>query len=115
MSNCLFCKIANHEIDAKVVYEDDLVMAFEDINPQTPVHTLVIPKQHYDHIGDDVPEELLGHIFTTAAKVAQIKGVDTSGYRLVTNIGEDGRQTVIHLHIHVVGGARLPIRMGPAD
>ncbi len=115
MSDCLFCKIASHEIDATIVYEDDYVMAFEDINPQLPVHTLIIPKQHYAHVGDDVPEEILGKVFAAVAKVAKIKGVEESGYRIVANTGEDGRQTVHHLHVHVLGGARMPIRMGPAD
>ncbi|MDR0308606.1 MAG: histidine triad nucleotide-binding protein [Coriobacteriales bacterium] len=115
MSDCIFCKIAAGEISSKLVYEDDRVIAFEDINPQLPVHVLVIPKDHYDHIGDDVPEDLMGHLITVAAKVAAIKGVDKTGYRLITNIGEDGRQTVIHLHLHVLGGAKMPLRMGPAD
>jgi histidine triad (HIT) family protein len=115
MTDCLFCKIASHEIDADVVYEDDYVLAFEDINPQLPVHTLIIPKQHYAHIGDNVPEEILGKIFATVSKVAKIKGLEERGYRVIANIGEDGRQTVHHLHVHVLGGARMPIRMGPAD
>jgi histidine triad (HIT) family protein len=111
----VFCKIAAHEIDATVVYEDEDVIAFEDLNPQLPVHTLIIPKQHYAHIGDDVPEEILGKIFKTVGHVARLKGVDKSGYRVVANTGEDGRQTVHHLHVHVLGGATMPIRMGPAD
>jgi histidine triad (HIT) family protein len=115
MTDCLFCKIAAHEIDADIVYEDDYVIAFEDINPQVPVHTLIIPKQHYDHIGDNVPEEILGKVFAAVGKVARLKGLEERGYRIVANTGEDGRQTVHHLHVHVLGGARLPIRMGPAD
>jgi histidine triad (HIT) family protein len=115
MDDCLFCKIAAGKIPAEKIYEDDRVLAFEDINPQMPVHTLVIPKEHFDHIGDDVPEALLGHLFAIAAKVAGEKGLNETGYRLITNIGEDGRQSVKHLHIHVLGGARMPVRMGPAD
>jgi histidine triad (HIT) family protein len=115
MSDCLFCKIAAHEIPAKVVYEDDDVIAFEDVNPQLPVHTLIIPKTHYSHIGDDVPAELLGKLFSTVATVAKLKGVEDTGYRIIANTGEDGRQTVHHLHVHVLGGALMPIRMGPAD
>jgi histidine triad (HIT) family protein len=115
MSDCLFCKLIAGEIPAKVVYEDDDVLAFDDINPQLPVHTLIIPKTHYDHIGDDVPAETLGKIFSTVKKVAALKGVEESGYRIIANTGEDGRQTVHHLHVHVLGGAQLPIRMGPAD
>jgi histidine triad (HIT) family protein len=107
--------IANHQIDSQIVYEDDLVIAFEDANPQLPVHTLIIPKQHYDHIGDDLPEALLGHIFATVGKIAKLKDLEQKGYRVVVNTGDDGRQTVHHLHVHVLGGAKLPIRMGPAD
>jgi histidine triad (HIT) family protein len=115
MPDCLFCRIASHELDAKIVYEDDDVIAFEDVNPQLPVHTLIIPKQHYSHVGDNVPEELLGKVFGAVAKVAGLKGLSERGYRIVANTGEDGRQTVHHLHVHVLGGAQLPIRMGPAD
>ncbi|MDR2587499.1 MAG: histidine triad nucleotide-binding protein [Coriobacteriales bacterium] len=115
MSDCLFCKIAAHEIPATVVYEDDDVIAFEDVNPQLPVHTLIIPKAHYDHIGDDVPAEVLGKVFGAVGIVAKLKGVEDTGYRVITNTGEDGRQTVHHLHVHVLGGALMPIRMGPAD
>ncbi|MDR1713180.1 MAG: histidine triad nucleotide-binding protein [Coriobacteriales bacterium] len=115
MSDCIFCKIAAHEIGAQIVYEDDEVMAFEDANPQLPVHTLIIPKAHYAHIGDAVPPELLGQLFSKVGVVAGLKGVDGDGYRVVVNTGEDGRQTVHHLHIHVLGGAQMPIRMGPAD
>ena len=115
MSDCIFCKIANHEMEASVVFEDDDVIAFEDVNPQLPVHTLIIPKVHYAHIGDTVPETLLGKLFSTVGKVAQLKGLEDRGYRIVANTGEDARQTVHHLHIHVLGGALLPIRMGPAD
>ena len=115
MSDCIFCKIANHEIEAAVVFEDDEVIAFEDVNPQLPVHTLIIPKEHYAHIGDNVPEALLGKLFSTVSKIAQLKGLKDRGYRIIANTGEDARQTVHHLHIHVLGGALLPIRMGPAD
>jgi len=115
MSDCIFCKIAAGEIPAIIVYEDDDVIAFEDINPQVPVHTLLIPKQHFDHIGDDVPPEVLGKVFSAVKKVAEIKGIDESGYRIVANTGADGRQTVFHLHVHLLGGARLPISMAPAD
>jgi histidine triad (HIT) family protein len=107
--------IANHEVPTSVVYEDDDVIAFDDINPQLPVHTLIIPKVHYDHIADDVPEDLLGKLFGAVGKVAALKGVEEGGYRVIANTGEDGRQTVHHLHVHVLGGAQLPIRMGPAD
>jgi len=115
MDDCPFCLIAEHQLNSTILYEDETVIAFEDINPQLPVHSLVIPKRHYDHIGDSVPEELLGHLFAVTAEVARMKGVEEGGYRVITNVGEDGGQTVGHLHIHILGGARLPIRMGPAD
>ncbi|MCL2632136.1 MAG: histidine triad nucleotide-binding protein [Coriobacteriia bacterium] len=112
---CTFCKIVRGELPSTIVYEDDTVLAFEDINPVVPVHTLVIPKTHYQSAAADVPEDLLGHVFSAATKVAAIKGVDKTGYRLLTNIGEDGRQTVLHLHVHVLGGTQLSIGMSPAD
>jgi histidine triad (HIT) family protein len=115
MSDCIFCKIVAGEIPATIVYEDDDVLAFEDVNPQTPVHTLLIPKQHFESISDDIPEELLGKLFSKVREVAKIKGVDERGYRIISNKGEDGRQTVFHLHIHILGGATLPISMCPAD
>jgi histidine triad (HIT) family protein len=115
MNDCIFCKIASKEIPASIVYEDEYVIAFEDANPQVPVHTLLIPKEHYANIGDDVPPELLGKLFAKVGEIARIKAVDKSGYRIIANTGEDGRQTVHHLHIHILGGIVLPISMGPAD
>ena len=115
MDDCIFCKIAAGEIPATVVYEDDDIIAFDDVNPQTPVHTLLIPKQHYHSLSDDVPPELLGKLFSAVKIVAERKGVDERGYRVITNKGLDGRQTVFHLHVHVLGGATMPIGMGPAD
>jgi len=115
MDDCIFCKIAAGEIPATVVYEDDDVIAFDDVNPQTPVHTLIIPKQHYHSLSDDVPPELLGKLFSKVRTVAELKGVGERGYRVITNMGLDGRQTVFHLHVHILGGATMPIGMGPAD
>ena len=115
MDDCIFCRIVSGEIPANIVYEDDYVLAFEDLNPQTPVHTLLIPKQHYHSLSDDIPVEVLGRLFSAVKKVAQIKGVEERGYRVISNKGDDGRQTVYHLHIHLLGGTTLPIFMGPAD
>ena len=115
MSDCIFCKIAAGEVPATVVFEDEDVLAFEDLNPQTPVHTLLIPKQHYHSLSDDIPPEVLGRLFSKVREVARIKGLGERGYRIVVNTGEDGRQTVHHLHVHLLGGSQLPIRMGPAD
>ena len=102
--DCLFCKIIAGAIPCKKVYEDDAVLAFDDISPMMPVHTLVVPKEHFDNLADDVPEEVLGKVFAAAAKVAALKGVDQTGYRIVSNAGADARQSVMHLHVHVLGG-----------
>lgn len=107
MEDCIFCKIARGEIPSTIVYEDDLVLAFEDLSPQMPVHTLIIPREHHANIGDDVPDELMGHLFNTVKKVAAIKGIDQSGYRVIVNTGKDAQQTVHHLHVHVLGGAPM--------
>jgi histidine triad (HIT) family protein len=105
VEDCIFCMIANGEMDARVVYSDDLVVAFDDITPQAPVHTLVIPRTHYSDMGDDVPAEVATALFDAVAKVAALKGVDKTGYRVIINNGRDASQTVGHLHVHVMGGA----------
>jgi histidine triad (HIT) family protein len=109
MSECIFCKIAAKVIPAQIVYEDDLTVAFNDLNPQAPVHILLIPKKHLDHIdhaaADD--EVLLGKLLMAASKIAGSAGIAQSGYRVVTNIGADGGQTVGHLHLHILGGRHL--------
>ena len=107
MSDCIFCKIGTGEIPATVVYEDDSVIAFEDMNPQMPVHTLIIPKQHFANIGDNIPEDIMGHLFATVKKVAEIKGIADGGYRVIVNTGDDAQQTVHHIHVHVLGGAPM--------
>lgn len=107
MDQCVFCMIVSGEIPAKVVYQDDDILAFDDITPQGPVHTLLIPKHHYDGLSDDVPEELLGKIFAAVDKVAAMKGVRESGYRVVVNNGKHASQTVKHLHVHVIGGKQM--------
>jgi histidine triad (HIT) family protein len=107
LDNCIFCMIANHEMDARVVFEDETVLAFDDITPQAPVHTLIIPKVHYDHMGDDVPLDVTSALFGAVARVAAIKGVDASGYRVIVNNGRDASQSVGHLHVHVLGGGAM--------
>ncbi|MEQ3362225.1 histidine triad nucleotide-binding protein [Raoultibacter massiliensis] len=107
MQDCIFCKIAAGEIPSTIVYEDDRVLAFEDLNPQMPVHTLIIPKEHYANIGDGISDELLGYVFNTVKKVAEIKGIADSGYRVIVNTGSDAQQSVHHLHVHVLGGAPM--------
>lgn len=105
--DCLFCKIVAGEIPCTKVYEDDSVLAFEDVNPQMPCHTLIVPKDHYDNIGDGVPEDTLGKVFATVRKVADAKGIAESGYRVIVNTNDDAMQTVHHLHAHVLGGAKM--------
>ena len=105
--DCLFCKIIAGAIPSKKVYEDDDVFAFDDISPMMPVHTLVVPKAHYDNLADNVPADVLGKVFSAVAEVARIKGVAESGYRIVSNAGPDAMQSVQHLHVHVLGGAPM--------
>ena len=105
----LFTKIINKEIPADIVYEDDICLAFRDINPQAPVHVLIIPKKEIVSIGTLTGEDkdILGHIMVTTAKIAKQEGLDKNGYRVVTNIGENGGQSVFHLHFHLLGGRKL--------
>ena len=105
--DCIFCKITAGEIPSTKVYEDDQVLAFEDLNPMMPVHTLIVPKEHHANIGDDIPDALMGHLFNTVKKVAEIKGIAESGYRVIVNTGDDACQTVHHVHVHVLGGAPM--------
>lgn len=107
MSACVFCMIARDEIPAAKVYEDDSIVAFDDIEPQAPVHVLVIPREHYADIGDDVPVETLAAIFSQVPKIARLKGVEESGYRVIVNTGRDANQTVGHLHVHIIGGRAM--------
>ncbi len=106
---CVFCKIVNRELPAKVVYEDDRVMAFHDINPQAPIHILVIPKEHIPTVNDLAKEhkELIGHIFTVIKRLAEEMGIADSGYRVLVNCNRDGGQEVYHLHFHLLGGTPL--------
>lgn len=107
-ADCLFCRIVAHEIPSDVVHEDDAVLAFRDINRQAPTHVLVIPKEHIASAADlgaaDGP--LLGRMFAVVADVADREGL-SRGWRVVTNVGEDGGQSVEHLHLHLLGGRRL--------
>jgi histidine triad (HIT) family protein len=110
MSNqeTIFSKIIRREIPADIIYEDDLALAFRDINAQAPVHILVIPKKPIPKLADATPEDqaLLGHLLLTVKKVADQLGL-TNGYRLVINTGDDGGQTVYHLHMHILGGRHM--------
>jgi histidine triad (HIT) family protein len=106
--DCLFCKIAAGTIPVTRLYEDDQVLAFPDINPQAPVHVLLIPRQHIPSLAQTTVADalLLGHLLATAAEVARQQGL-ANGYRLVINTGADGGQTVEHLHIHLLGGRHM--------
>ena len=109
MSDCLFCKIVAKTIPAQVVHEDDHTLAFDDIHPQSPVHTLVIPKKHVASVQDlgEADQTLLARLLLTCTKVAKDKGLADSGFRFVANTGRDGGQTVFHLHFHVMGGRHM--------
>lgn len=113
MADCLFCKIIAGEIPSKKLYEDDQILAFYDIQPQAPVHFLVIPKTHIDG-ADQLCEqnvEIVKTIFAKIPTLAEQAGL-TNGYRVVTNVLEDGGQSVRHLHFHVLGGAKLNVNFG---
>jgi histidine triad (HIT) family protein len=106
----IFGRIIRGEIPADVVHEDEHVMAFRDVNPQAPVHLLIIPKQkEIPTLNDAAPEDqaLLGHMMLTAAKLAKQEGIDEKGYRLIMNCNAEGGQTVYHLHLHLVGGRQM--------
>lgn len=106
--DCLFCKIIAGEIPSTKVYEDDRILAFRDINPMAPTHILVIPKEHIGGV-DELNSEncaVVAHIFAKIAEIAANEGL-TGGYRVVSNVGEDGGQTVRHLHFHILGGKKL--------
>ena len=111
--DCLFCSIINGSIPSKKVYEDEKCYAFYDINPQAPVHFLVVPKLHISSANEVNGENsvYVSHIFTVIPKIAEELGLK-NGYRIITNIGEDGCQSVKHLHFHVLGGKKLPETMG---
>ena len=106
MADCLFCSIAKGEIPSKKVYEDDLIYAFYDIDPKAPVHFLVIPKAHIESAAAITPENsaVVGHAFQVIARLAKEMGFAHEGYRVVSNVGEQGGQTVFHLHFHVLAG-----------
>ena len=106
MNDCLFCNIAEKQVPARIVFEDALCLAFDDINPQAPHHVLVIPRAHFATL-DDVPASevaLLGHLVTVASRIARDRGLDSSGYRLVANCREQAGQSVFHVHVHLMGG-----------
>jgi histidine triad (HIT) family protein len=109
MDDCLFCKIAKGEVPCTKVYEDDKVLCFKDIVPGAPVHVLIVPKKHIPSLNEITEEdsELFSHAFMVIKKLAEELGVSESGYRVVSNCGEDGGQSVPHIHFHLLGGRAL--------
>jgi len=107
--DCLFCKIANNQIPAKMIYEDTDLIAFRDINPQAPTHILIVPRRHIATLNDlaDTDTELAGKMLQQAKSLAKAEGIAESGYRTVFNCNADGGQSVYHIHLHLLGGRRL--------
>lgn len=108
-ADCLFCKIINREIPASIVYEDDRMLAFNDINPQAPTHVLVVPKRHIPSLNDlaEGDDAIVGEMVRRAAALAQERGISAGGFRTVFNTNRDAGQTVFHIHLHLVGGRSL--------
>lgn len=112
MNDCVFCKIAAGEIPAKIVYQDEITTAFKDLNPVAPVHVLIIPNRHIPSVNQTSAEDegILGHLVSVAKQLAAEFEVDQSGYRLVINSGPDAGQSVFHVHMHLIGGRKMPFR-----
>jgi len=108
-TDCLFCKIIRHEIPASIVYEDDRVLAFNDINPQAPTHVLVVPKMHIPSLNDLTPDHdaIVGEVVRRAGAIARERGIDAGGFRTVFNTNRDAGQTVFHIHLHLIGGRAM--------
>lgn len=113
-NSCVFCKIVANEAQAAMVYRDEQVTAFRDTRPVAPTHILIVPNKHIESIAalEAQDEQLMGHLFTVARKLAEDEGIATGGYRLITNTGPNGGQTIFHLHLHLIGGQRLRYPMG---
>jgi histidine triad (HIT) family protein len=109
VTDCLFCKIINREIPASIVYEDERILAFNDINPQGSTHVLVVPKQHIPSLNDLAPEHdaIVGEVVRRAAAIARDRGISAGGFRTVFNTNRDAGQTVFHIHLHLIGGRPL--------
>jgi histidine triad (HIT) family protein len=109
MSDCIFCKIVSGDIPGDIVYQNDDVLAFRDLNPQAPTHILVIPKRHVATINDlqDTDAELIGKMYLAAKEIASKEGIDEAGYRTIMNCNAGAGQTVFHIHLHVLGGRQM--------
>jgi len=112
--SCIFCKIVSGEGKATIVYRDEQMTAFRDRHPVAPTHILIVPNRHIESVGtlEAKDEQLMGHLFTVARKLAEEEGISEGGYRLITNTGSNGGQTVFHLHVHLIGGQRMRYPMG---
>lgn len=113
-ARCIFCKIADGKAPAEILYQDDTVVAFRDINPHAPVHVLIIPRAHIASLSALTSEhrELVGHIIEAANEIARAEGIAERGYRLIANCGPEGGQIVPHIHFHLLGGRQLPGKLG---
>jgi len=109
MADCLFCKIIKREVPASIVYEDDRVLAFDDIDPQAPTHVLVVPKAHIPTLNDLTPDNdaVVGEVVRRAAAIAKERGIEASGFRTLFNTNRDAQQSVFHIHLHLIGGRRF--------
>ncbi|WPC42515.1 histidine triad nucleotide-binding protein [Clostridium sp. JS66] len=109
MEDCIFCKIIKGEIPCEKVYEDDIVLSFKDISPGAPSHILIIPKKHISSLNEltDEDSKIVAHVFVVLKEIVKKLGIDKTGYRIVSNCGEDGGQSVPHIHFHVLGGRSL--------
>jgi histidine triad (HIT) family protein len=109
MADCLFCKIINGDIPATIVYQDDHVLAFNDVNPQAPTHVLIVPKRHIATLSDLTPDDdqIVGELARRAAAIASERGISAGGYRTVFNTNRDAGQTVFHIHLHLLGGRAM--------
>lgn len=109
MSDCIFCKIINKEIPSKIVYEDEKVIAFNDVNPAAPIHILVVPKKHIETLLDvsDEDSAIISHTYKVINKIAKQEDFAQNGFRVITNCGRDSGQEVMHIHFHVLGGKKL--------
>jgi histidine triad (HIT) family protein len=112
--SCIFCKIVSGETKADIVYRDEQATAFRDIHPVAPTHILIVPNRHVESVStlEVQDEQLVGHLFTVASQLANEERISKGGYRLITNTGVDGGQTVLHLHLHLIGGQRMRYPMG---
>jgi histidine triad (HIT) family protein len=111
---CIFCKIISEEAKATILYRDEQVTAFRDVHPVAPTHILLVPNKHIESVGtlEAEDEQLIGHLFTVARKLAEEAGISKGGYRLIANTGVNGGQTIFHFHLHLIGGQRMRYPMG---